>query len=435
MMSPENKATDVNRVGFEPQTRLVESDFRKPIPVQLHPVMDDTQWEAEKQHLVDLVLPRFQAIGNQLTKALQKDLDGIGKNIRAFLASVPNIHAGTKERKSSLRRALDCLLDSSPKRILASYQEYASWMGRTYVHDFNLVIDHLAERYPRCRGGIYASRLNYADVTQIADVVLVTLKPTITYLEDLQRRYDLLEALHGELLSDLESPEADRIWRASKEAVIDWTRLTTSNCDENQPDAVELSIGDRVTAWYDDDWYSGEISDFDEGEIWIDFDDGDSDAYPSDEVFPEGTDTSWLSELYSGVKSAIETTAQYGTKATMPLVTAPIVALQGISAQTQGQLAREQRVRVFISTATAFSKGWAEWSNAYEQMVEPNLEMMVQLKVDHVRTTLLGLTDIVTANGYKLCELSSSVESQIKSATTVSSKKVKAKKPKTRRDK
>lgn len=56
---------------------------------------------------------------------------------------------------------------------------------------------------------------------QISEEIIATLRATSTVLDDVQRRYDLLEALQGELLSDLQLHEIKQIWEAVKGSFSD----------------------------------------------------------------------------------------------------------------------------------------------------------------------------------------------------------------------
>jgi hypothetical protein len=58
-------------------------------------------------------------------------------------------------------------------------------------------------------------------VIQISEEIMATLRATSTILDDVQRRYDLLEALQGELIHDFQSKEINEIWAAVKASYTD----------------------------------------------------------------------------------------------------------------------------------------------------------------------------------------------------------------------
>jgi hypothetical protein len=125
----------------------------------------------------------------------------------------------------SLKRAMVDFLQCSPKNVIAAFQRQSLEAGLAFVHRFNQLIDLLAKEYPRCRSGIFASRLNYSDAVQISEEVISTLRTTSTMLDDVQRRHDLLEALQGELVGDLHSKEIQIIWNAIGESFKDALNL------------------------------------------------------------------------------------------------------------------------------------------------------------------------------------------------------------------
>lgn len=131
-----------------------------------------------------------------------------------FFALVQEHIDSRNDGGNSLGQAMEGLLYCSPKRVIAAFQKHSLEAGWLVVYNFNCLIDLLAKEYPRCRSGIYASRLNYSDVIQISEEIISTLRTTSTVLDDVQRRHDLLEALQGELLSDLQSPQIQQIWDA-----------------------------------------------------------------------------------------------------------------------------------------------------------------------------------------------------------------------------
>ena len=71
-----------------------------------------------------------------------------------------------------MKRALEQLLACSPKKVVGNFQEFSLEIRLAYVWHYNKLIDTLAEKFPRCRAGIFASRLNYSDVLHISEEVL-----------------------------------------------------------------------------------------------------------------------------------------------------------------------------------------------------------------------------------------------------------------------
>jgi len=193
-----------------------------PLPVQTFPTTDNFRWEKEKFEAADLAKYIFNDYELNFTKTLGAASDGVLKETDVFFKSVQLAaeESGGK-RSEHLCTALKSLLPCSPKKISAEFQKQALIAGWAYVNEYNRVIDKLAETYPRCRSGIYMSRLKYSDVIQIAEEILTTLRACSTLMDDLQRRYDILEALQNGIQADLETPESDKIWAAMKETVKD----------------------------------------------------------------------------------------------------------------------------------------------------------------------------------------------------------------------
>lgn len=211
----------------------------RPIPVQTFPVNDDIRFEKEKQQTALVAAKQFLTAGKEFIDKLNDAHRPVDDKLKKFFALIDqHVENGTKknadaeggevavkendgDKGAALNQAMKELLDCSPKRVIAAFQKYSLEAGVAFVHDFNRVIDELARQYPRCRGGIYASRLNYSDVIQISEETLATLRATSTILDDVQRRYDLLEALQGELIHDLQSDEINEIWAAIKASYTD----------------------------------------------------------------------------------------------------------------------------------------------------------------------------------------------------------------------
>ena len=88
------------------------------------------------------------------------------------------------------------------------------------------------------------------------------------------------------------------------------------------------------------------------------------------------------------------------------------------SAQFQGQLARAQRVRVFVATAILLRANWTEWSKMNQNIVVPNLVIMFTLKGDFARNRIISIADLITVNGHSLegvtDRISSAINKQIK---------------------
>lgn len=184
-----------------------------PLPVQLFPISDDSTWEDEKQKAADLSKQIFCDCEKTLLGGIESSLGDVLSHIRDFLASAKKASAKDiprKARAKHLKAAIRSFLPCSPKKIAAALQQQALAAGWDYVCRYNAVIDGMAGIFPRCRAGIYASRLKYADVLQIADEVLTTLRVCETLMDDLQRRYDMIEALQGQLMADLNTTESDK---------------------------------------------------------------------------------------------------------------------------------------------------------------------------------------------------------------------------------
>jgi len=193
-----------------------------PLPVQTFPTTDDFTWEKEKTATAGLAERIFFNYERDFISRLVAASDNVLNQTQGFFAAVQTAAAASGEiRAQNLRNGLDKLLPCSPKKITAEFQKQALAAGWAYVYAYNCVIDKLAETYPRCRAGIFMSRLKYSDVIQIAEEILTTLRACSTLMDDLQRRYDILEALQNGIQADLETPESEKIWSAMKDTVRD----------------------------------------------------------------------------------------------------------------------------------------------------------------------------------------------------------------------
>jgi hypothetical protein len=264
----------------------------------------------------------------------------VDKALEEFFAHLDEYGKDVNRSKNRLLQdSLDKLMICSPKRVVANFQKYSLEIGWAYICAYNQLIDSLARRFPRCRAGIYAARLNYSDVIQISEEVLATLRVTFTVLEDIQRRYELLESLQSGLKADLESADIGKIF-----------------------EAVKGSFSDLIEIGKEDDGF--------------------------------------FSKLFKRTGTVL---------AVAPLVAAS-AALAVPSAQFQGQLAREQRLKVFIATSALVRMGWAEWLKMNKEVVGPNLEILFLLKKDFGANRVISLCDLVTVNGYELADLAKSLK-------------------------
>ncbi|MGZ4963408.1 MAG: hypothetical protein ACXWIU_00470 [Limisphaerales bacterium] len=352
---------------------LTKSAATRPIPVQSFPTVDDFRFESQKMAVAKLSRDVFSKMGSSFTERLGEAHAPVKKAMEELFAAIHAAHVAKNKQgdnpikayaeiysktelgkaglelagfstedkvATNLNRALDGLLSCSPKRIVAAFQKNALEAGWAFVSGYNCLIDHLAGEYPRCRGGIYGSRLNYSDVIQIADEILATLRATSTLIDDLQRRYDMLEALQAELRNDVNSTEISKICDAIYGSIKDTNAVGTSH-----------------------------------------------------------TDAPWWKRLFNG---AAELT---GVKQMTSYLVGGLALLSAPGAQFQGQLAREQRVRVFFSTGLMLHEGWCEWSQQNEDIVLPNLRILFGLKSDYVANRIVSLCDLITANGYTLEKL------------------------------
>ncbi len=311
-----------------------------PLPVQTFPLTDDFLWEKEKEAAASIAKEAFSEIQVKSIECLSGAHKEVDKALEAFFAHLDEYGKDVNRSKNKLLQdSLDKLMTCSPKRVVAGFQKYSLEIGWAYVSTYNRLIDSLARRFPRCRAGIYAARLNYSDVIQISEEVLATLRVTFTLLEDIQRRYELLENLQSELKADMASAEISKIFEAVKGSLSDIFEL--GNDDEN-----------------------------------------------------------FFSKLFKRAGTAV---------GVGPLI-AIMSALAVPSAQFQGQLAREQRLKIFIATSALVRMGWADWLRMNREVVVPNLEILFVLKKDFVANRVISLCDLVTVNGYDLADLAKSLK-------------------------
>lgn len=187
----------------------------RPIPVQTFPITDDTRFEKEKQEVAVNAGKRIGTEGKKFITRLNEAHLPVERRMEKFFSLIDK-HNEDGSNGEAMDAALKEFLDCSPKHVVAAFQKHALEIGVMFVRDFNELIDLMAREFPRCRGGIYTFRLNYADAIQISDEIIATLRATSTMLEDVQRRHDLLEALQGELLNDFGTTEIETIWAAVK---------------------------------------------------------------------------------------------------------------------------------------------------------------------------------------------------------------------------
>ena len=320
--------------GLAKVSRGISDIKAYPLPVQTFPLIEDTRWEEQKRNAAHLAEQMLGSPDNHFIALLADAEKTVRTHTQTFFKEIT--HAADSEgdeRRKAVRRSLDNLLACSPKKIIASYQRHALEVGWSYIYTFNRMVDGLAEWYPRCRSGIYASRLKYSDVIQVTEEVMATLRACSTLLEDLQRRYDLLEALQASVQADCDDPACDKIWRAFK--------ATLAECHK----------------------FFGE-SDEDDGLV----------------------------------KRALK---KLGGIVTVPgQATAAMAA--ATTAQFNEQMARDQRLMVFIKTAGMFCEAWEEWQDASRRIVAPNLKVLFALKRDYVRHQVLCMCDLANYNSYPM---------------------------------
>lgn len=193
-----------------------------PIPVQTFPLVDNFEWEDEKNAAAVLAVKSFDGIQDVAIKQFSAAHDTVDRAFCEFFELLDKYGDKVDRSKTQLLKdALDKLIACSPKKVVGNFQKLSLDIGWAYVASYNSLIDALAGKYPRCRAGIFGSRLNYADVLQISEEVLATLRATSTVLEDVQRRYDLLEGLQAEFKADADWTEMSKLWEAMKGCYTD----------------------------------------------------------------------------------------------------------------------------------------------------------------------------------------------------------------------
>lgn len=206
-----------------------------PIAVQTFPTTDNFSFEPEKQAVANLAETFFASYENEFSTRLSTVHEEVGRHMSAFIQNIRNVSSASgAERRSFVSRALGDLSACSPKLVLAEFQKQSLIAGWVYVTIFNRAIDRLAELFPRCRAGIYASRLKYSDVLQISSEITETLKSCSTLIDDLQRRYESLESLQNDIRADIETPEAEMIFAAMKETFADNKRYGEAHESESE---------------------------------------------------------------------------------------------------------------------------------------------------------------------------------------------------------
>lgn len=352
--------------------RVVFSGGKLPVPVQTFPVTDDFRDEDEKNNVAGLAEFFFAEYESNFSAQLENVSADVRRNAQAFFPLIKKAaYASGQERLDSVAEALKLLLGCSPKKILAEFQKQALAAGWTYVWAYNQVIDKIAAKFPRCRAGIFSSRLKYSDILQISQEILETVKTCSILLEDLQRRYDLLEALQNNIQADIKTPECDRIMTAIKESFADNTR--------------EGAYQDKKNGFF--------------ANMASGFDHMAKKNYREAGASFKGI----IGNLGDGV-------AQIGKQ-----VVTGVGDIAGVPAlQIQGQMQRTQRLLTFIETANMFEEGWDEWEQAQKEIIQPNLRIMFELKRDFFRNQMICLCDMISFNGYSLCGLANELKQAVR---------------------
>jgi len=196
-----------------------------PIAVQTFPTTDDFTFEKEKQSAASLSGYLFESYEREFLQRLSSVHEQVESHMTDFFDSISRAYTSKgKKRAKYVSDALEELAACSPKKILAEFQRQSLVAGWAYVSVFNATIDRLAEAFPRCRAGIFATRLKYSDVLQISSEITETLRACSTLIDDLQRRYEMLESLQKDVQTDIETPESEIIVAAVKETFRDNAR-------------------------------------------------------------------------------------------------------------------------------------------------------------------------------------------------------------------
>ena len=173
----------------------------------------------------------------------------------------PRFHAGRSLSLSHLKALSPITGTSSPEGAKGARRAGKARSASSWLHlaraSFSAALQNCSAtlRYcgrRSCRAGIFAARLNYSDVIQISEEVLATLRVTFTVLEDIQRRYELLESLQSGLKADLESAEIGKIFEAVKGSLSEL--LEIGNDDDNfftkflKRTGTSITVGPLVAA-------------------------------------------------------------------------------------------------------------------------------------------------------------------------------------------
>lgn len=240
----------VNGILAELERRKSANTPALPISVQPFPVVDDFTFESEKKEVTKIAEPYFC----DYERHFIQDLSGVSKEIighnASFFSNLDNAVRDQRAFRQFLKKALDELLACSPKKIMAEFQKKSLEAGWSYVKGYNQIVDELASLFPRCRAGIFSARLKYSDVIQISDEILTTLRTCQTLMEDLQRRYDILESLQNSLLADLEHTECEKIVKAAKETFADNKRYGAAD-DSDIAQKITSVFMQPITAFGD----------------------------------------------------------------------------------------------------------------------------------------------------------------------------------------
>lgn len=226
------------------EQNTLNSSGTLPIAVQTFPTTDNFSFEPEKQAVANLAETFFASYENEFSTRLSTVHEEVGRHMSAFIQNIRNASGVSgSERRAFVSQALGELSACSPKLVLAEFQKQSLIAGWVYVAIYNRAIDRLAELFPRCRAGIYASRLKYSDVLQISSEITETLKSCSTLIDDLQRRYESLESLQNDVRTDIETPEAEMIFAAMKETFADNKRYGEAQSESENRGWFRTALG------------------------------------------------------------------------------------------------------------------------------------------------------------------------------------------------